>query len=254
MTTQLLYTRDLYKEYVNGESVCIAVNHVNLDIEKGDFISIVGASGSGKSSLIHILSSIVDPTSGEVFYKGMRLSDRKDKQKSEYRGKEIGFVFQEGNLLDDLTVMKNIALPGYLYKNMRTVDEDAEKWLDDLGLGEQRNKYPHELSGGQKQRAAIARALINHPEILFLDEPTGSLDAVTGENLLKLFVGLNEEGQCIVMVTHDIGAAARGNRVICIKDGSITASLDLGKYESGKLDDRKEKIYRMLEEGIKGKL
>lgn len=245
MITYLLSAKDLCKEYIIGESVCTAVNHTDLDIEKGDFVSIVGASGSGKSSLIHLLAGLDSATSGEVFYKGTGLATMNDKQKADYRGKEIGFVFQEGNLLDDLTVIQNVALPGYLYKKRKEVDEMALRWLKCMGVDNQK-KYPDEISGGQKQRVAIARALINQPKIIFLDEPTGSLDAETGENILQLLTKLNEAGQSIVMVTHDMGAAARGNKVIMIKDGSIYRSLGLGKYESGKLEERKAQIYSAL--------
>lgn len=245
MATPILSAKKLYKEYRTGESTCIAVNHIDLDIEQGDFVSIVGASGSGKSSLIHLLAGLDDATSGDVYYKGTSVFEMNDKQRADYRGKEIGFVFQEGNLLGDLSVLKNIALPGYLYRKQKEVDEKALQWLGYMGLEEHKKKFPDELSGGQKQRVAIARALINEPKIIFLDEPTGSLDATAGENILRLLIKLNEKGQSIVMVTHDIGAAARGNKVIMIKDGSIYQSLDIGRYDSGKLEERKAQIYNL---------
>ncbi len=243
MNTLLLSAKDLYKEYKSGEGICIAVNHVDFHIEEGDFITIVGASGSGKSTLLYLLSGMVDMTSGEVSYLGKNFSVMPDKQKAEYRGKNIGFVFQEGNLLYDLTVLKNVALPGYLYGNRKVVEQSAAEWLDELGLMDQKKKYPNELSGGQKQRTAIARALINHPKILFLDEPTGSLDAVNGEALLNLLVRLNQKGQSIVMVTHDMGAAARGSKVIMIQDGAVRKTLLLGKYENNMLEERKAKLH-----------
>ncbi len=243
MNTLLLSAKDLYKEYKSGEGICIAVNHVDFHIEEGDFITIVGASGSGKSTLLYLLSGMVDMTSGEVSYLGKNFSVMPDKQKAEYRGKNIGFVFQEGNLLYDLTVLKNVALPGYLYGNRKVVEQSAAEWLDELGLMDQKKKYPNELSGGQKQRTAIARALINHPKILFLDEPTGSLDAANGEALLNLLVRLNKKGQSIVMVTHDMGAAARGSKVIMIQDGAVRKTLLLGKYENNMLEERKAKLH-----------
>ncbi len=249
MKTLLLSAKDLYKEYKSGEGICVAVNYVDFHIEEGDFITIVGASGSGKSTLLYLLSGMADMTSGEVSFLGKNLSQMSDKQKAEYRGKNIGFVFQEGNLLDDLTVLKNVALPGYLYGNRMPVEQSAAEWLDELGLTDQKKKYPNELSGGQKQRAAIARALINHPKILFLDEPTGSLDASNGEALLNLLVRLNQKGQSIVMVTHDIGAAARGSKVVMIQDGAIGKTLLLGKYESSMLEERKAKLHDAVLEG-----
>ncbi len=248
MKKELLSAKDLYMEYKNGEDVCIAVNHMDLEIQKGEFVTVIGASGSGKSTLIHLLAGMQNMTSGEVKYLGNKISEMTDKQKADYRGKEIGFVFQDGKLLDDLTVIQNIALPGYLYEKKKSVDERAGKWLNVLRISEQRKKYPRELSGGQKQRVAVARALINLPQLLFLDEPTGSLDAVNGENLLNLLVKINEKGQSIVMVTHDMGAAARGSKVLIIKDGTICKKLSLGKYENLKLEERKEIIYRAWEE------
>ncbi len=248
MAKNLLSIKELYKEYKSGEGVCVAVNHINLDIEQGEFISIVGASGSGKSSFLYLLSGMLEMTSGEIFYMGKSLSEMTDVQKADYRGREIGFVFQEENLLEDITVLRNIALPGYLYKKKKETDERAEKWLDYFGLKNHKKKYPNELSGGQKQRVAIARALMNQPKIIFLDEPTGSLDTAAGEKILHLLVKLNEMGQSIVMVTHDMGAAARGSKVIMIKDGMIHNSLILGKYENEKLEERKMKIYNTLKE------
>ncbi len=202
MSAQLLSAHNLYKEYKSGEGICTAVNHVDLEMIKGDFISIVGTSGSGKSSLLYLLSGMLDMTSGDVCYMGKSLSKMSDRQKADYRGKETGFVFQENNLLEDITVFRNVALPGYLYQKRKEAEERAGKWLDYMGLGDQKSKYPSQLSGGQKQRAAIARALMNQAKIIFLDEPTGSLDAAASENILRLLVTLNQNGQGIVMVTH----------------------------------------------------
>ena len=250
MSSNLLSAHDLYKEYESGEGVCTAVNHVNLDMEKGDFISIVGTSGSGKSSLLYLLSGMLEMTSGEVLYMGKSLSEMTDRQKADYRGKEIGFVFQDENLLEDLTILKNVALPGYLYQNRKEVDMRAAKWLDVLGMGSQKNKYPSQLSGGQRQRAAIARALMNQTKIIFLDEPTGSLDEAASENILRLLVNLNQKGQSIVMVTHDMEAAAKGSKVIMIKDGSIHKSLVLGRYEDKKAKERRAMLNSFLHEGV----
>ncbi len=248
MERELLSAKNLYMEYQSGEEVCIAVNHMDFEIQEGEFVTVIGASGSGKSTLLHLLAGMQNMTSGEVRYLGKNISEMTDKQKASYRGREIGFVFQDGKLLDDLTVIQNIALPGYLYEKKKSADAKAEKWLSALKISEHRNKYPKELSGGQKQRVAVARALINLPKLLFLDEPTGSLDAVNGQNLLNLLVKINEKGQSIIMVTHDMGAAARGSKVLVIKDGMICKKLSLGKYDSGKLEERKESIYRAWEE------
>lgn len=247
MAVPLLSAKDLYKEYKTKEGLCIAVDHVDFNMVPGDFISVIGASGSGKSSLLYLLSGMADMTAGEVFYKGKSLSGMSGKQKARYRGSEVGFVFQDGNLLDELTVLKNAALPGYLYGKGKDVDGLAGRLLDFLGLGNHKSKYPNELSGGQRQRAAIARALVNRPKIIFLDEPTGSLDAPTGERVLQLLVKLNERGQSIVMASHDMGAAARGSKVVMVREGRIYKSLVLGRYAGGELEGRKAKIYNALE-------
>ena len=248
MALQMLTVKDLYKTYQSGEGECTAVNHVSFCMEKGDFITVVGASGSGKSSLLYLLAGMADMTSGEVLYMGKSLAGMTDRQKADYRGREIGFVFQEGNLLEDITALENAALPGYLYQGRKKVEERAGRWLDCLGIGEQKKKYPSQMSGGQKQRTAIARALMNQPGVLFLDEPTGSLDKAAGENILRLLVKLNEKGQSIMMATHDIGAAARGKKVMLIKDGTIHRTLVLGKFVQEEMEERKARIYNILGE------
>lgn len=248
MAVQILAAKDLYKTYQSGEGECKAVDHISFCMEKGDFITVVGASGSGKSSLLYLLAGMMDMTSGEVLYMGKSLAGMTDRQKADYRGREIGFVFQEGNLLEDMTALENAALPGYLYQGRKEVEERAGRWLDCLGIGGEKRKYPGQMSGGQKQRTAIARALVNQPGILFLDEPTGSLDKTAGEQILRLLVKLNEKGQSILMVTHDIGAAARGKKVIMIKDGGIHRSLTLGKFVQGELEERKARVYDMMKE------
>ncbi len=248
MAIQMLSVKDLYKTYQSGEGECAAVNHISFSMEKGEFITVIGASGSGKSSLLCLLAGMADMTSGEVLYMGKSLARMTDREKAAYRGREIGFVFQEGNLLEDMTALENAALPGYLYQGRKEVEERAGRWLDCLGLGEQKRKYPGQMSGGQKQRTAIARALVNQPEILFLDEPTGSLDKISGERILRLLVKLNEKGQSIMMVTHDMGAAARGKKVIMIKDGNICKTLTLGRFIQEELEERKTRIYDMMRE------
>lgn len=217
----LLSTKKLYKEYSNKGATCIAANYIDLQIEKGEFLTITGASGSGKSTLLLLLAGMTECTSGQVLYKNMDVMKFTDKQRAVYHGKETGFVFQDDYLLEELTILQNVALPGYLFQKKKIVDSRAEKWMQYLGIGEQKDKYPNQLSGGQRQRAAIARAVINNPKILFLDEPTGSLDQQSGRAVLKLLEKFHLAGQTIIMVTHDREAAGRGSRTIQVQDGRI---------------------------------
>lgn len=247
----LLRAEGLEKVYQSGSIFTTAVDGADLKIERGDFISIVGASGSGKSSLMYLLAGMTKPDGGKLYLGNQSIWDMTKKQRAGYRGREVGFVYQDSNLIGDLTILCNVSLPGYLYERRREVDKRSSKWLSYLGLGDLKNKYPGELSGGQKQKAAIARALINKPKILLLDEPTGSLDFASGDRILDLLLLMNTRGQTIVMVTHDIGAAAKGNRVLLIRDGKICQTLELGKYENGKKAEREAAIYRMMRGEVK---
>lgn len=242
----LLQAEGLKKVYKSGSVFTTAVDGADLKIEKGDFISIVGASGSGKSSLIYLLAGMMKPDGGKLFLGKQNVWEMTRKQRAEYRGRKVGYVYQDSNLIGDLNILCNVSLPGYLYECRREVDARSSRWLQYLGLADLKNKYPGELSGGQKQKAAIARALINKPKILFLDEPTGSLDFASGNQILNLLLTMNAKGQSIVMVTHDISAAAKGDRILLIRDGKIAQVLELGKYESGRNAEREAAVYRMM--------
>lgn len=244
----LLRAENLNKVYQSGEFSCAAVDHTSLEIVKGDFISIIGPSGSGKSSLLYLLAGFMEPDSGTIYWEGRSIWDMTKRQRARYRGREVGYVCQQSNMMDDLNILCNVSLPGYLYEQKGTVDKRSLLWLKLLGLDSHKNKFPKELSGGQKQKAAIARALINRPKLLLLDEPTGSLDLISGRQILEMLLLFNEKGQSIVMVTHDIGAAARGNKVLAIHDGRIDGVLELGKYDMDKRRERESMIYEMLEE------
>lgn len=241
----LLSAEKVYQEYRSGEHICIAVNQLSFTIEKGSFLVIMGPSGSGKSTLLHVLTGNLPPTAGAVLYNEKNIYLLTDRQKAIYRGKDIGMVFQESNLLEDLNIRENIALPGYLYQKRAAAVARADRWMQCLDIYEERKQYPSQLSGGQKQRAALARGLMNNPRILFLDEPTGSLDSETSEKILDLLVKMNQKGQTLVMVTHDLNAAIRGDKVIVLKDGTICGTLEQGKYDKSNADKRKEKLYQM---------
>lgn len=199
-----------------------ALKGVSFEVEKGEFVAIMGESGSGKTTLLNILASLDKPTSGEVKLGGVPMSKIKDKEISAFRRDHLGFVFQDFNLLDTLSAEDNIYLPlvlgGCEYEEMQ---KRIVPITDKLGITELLKKFPYELSGGQKQRVAVARALITNPEILLADEPTGALDSKASSALLKQFVQINETGQTILMVTHSARAASRAGRVLFIRDGQL---------------------------------
>lgn len=199
-----------------------ALNDVSFDVEKGEFVSIMGESGSGKTTLLNILAGLDKPTSGEVFLNMKSVVSLSEKEISKLRREKLGFVFQDFNLLDNFSIEDNIYLPlvlsGTGYKEMhQRLLPVAEK----LGITDILKKFPYEVSGGQKQRTAIARAIITKPQILLADEPTGALDSRTSDQIMKIFNSVNADGQTIVMVTHSLRAASSSGRVLFIKDGMV---------------------------------
>jgi lipoprotein-releasing system ATP-binding protein len=196
---------------------------INLEIEKGEIVSIVGASGAGKSTLLHILGTLDQPDSGEVKLQGHNMFEMNNSQMSRFRNLNIGFVFQFHNLLPEFTAFENVSLPGYISKrNQEEVEQEANRLMDLLGLNERKGNKPSELSGGEQQRAAVARALINQPEIVFADEPSGNLDSVNANELHQLFFRLRKElNQTFVIVTHNKELAGMADRTLEIKDGLI---------------------------------
>lgn len=238
----LLEVRNLKKIYTSrfGGNHVQALSDVNFSVEAGEYVSIMGESGSGKTTLLNILAALDKPTSGEVLLSGKELTKLKDSEISAFRRDNIGFVFQDFNLLDTFSVKDNICLPlvlaGKQYKEMeRRIRPLAEK----LGITDILNKYPYEISGGQKQRTAVCRALITNPQIILADEPTGALDSKATDQLLKLFGKINEEGQTILMVTHSIKAASHAKRVLFIKDGAVYHQIYKGNLS---YDDMYQKI------------
>lgn len=219
-----LKVNNLKKIYTShlGAKGTEALSNVSFSVDKGEFVSIMGESGSGKTTLLNILSTLDSPTEGEVYLNNEPLSDIKDKNISEFRRDELGFVFQDFNLLDNFTLKDNILLPLVLAQNSV---QEMEKRLDPLakklGIEALLEKYPYEVSGGQKQRVAVARALITMPKLILADEPTGALDSKTSQNLMEMFVKINQGGQTIFMVTHSTRAASYSNRVLFIRDGKV---------------------------------
>ena len=224
----LVELRNVSKIYRLGDEEIRALDDVSLDIEPGEFISIIGPSGSGKSTLMHILGCLDTPTRGSIKLDGTEIQHATRSDLAVIRNQKIGFVFQFFNLLPKLTVLQNVELP-MIYSGIKA-GERRDRAMAALGLVDMQNRARHrpmQLSGGQQQRAAIARALVNSPKIVFADEPTGNLDSHTGETILTLFSKLSQEGRTIALVTHDPEIAARTPRRIEIRDGKIARNVDL---------------------------
>lgn len=218
-----------------GSSQVEALKNVNFSVEEGEFVAIMGESGSGKTTLLNIIAALDKPTSGSVLLAGRELSEIKDAELSNFRRDNLGFVFQEFNLLDTFTVEDNIYLPLVLAgKRYGEMAERLSPIAMRLSINDILKKYPYEISGGQKQRAAVARALITEPKLILADEPTGALDSRSSDELLRLFCDINRIGQTIIMVTHSVRAASVAGRVLFIKDGEVFHSL----YRGNDTDER----------------
>ncbi|MDD2995073.1 MAG: ABC transporter ATP-binding protein [Paludibacter sp.] len=218
----LIEIKDLYKNYVMGELEVPALLDINVQIAKNEYVAIMGPSGSGKSTLMNILGCLDTPTSGQYLFNGVDVSQLDDDALSAMRNREIGFIFQNFNLLPKLTALQNVELPlVYAGANKHERHERAVQALEKVGLTERMSHKPTELSGGQRQRVAIARALVSKPGILLADEPTGALDSKTGVEIMALFDELQREGNTIIVITHEQEIADYAHRTIFIKDGRI---------------------------------
>jgi putative ABC transport system ATP-binding protein len=218
----LISMRDIWKTYQMGVEELHALRGVSFDVEKGEYLAIIGPSGSGKSTLMNLIGCLDSPSKGQYWINNNLVSDMTDDELARIRNKEIGFVFQTFNLLARATALHNVELP-LIYAGMRSAErqEKAQAALAAVELGDRVTHRPNELSGGQRQRVAIARALVNHPSILLADEPTGALDSKTSMEIMSLFEKLHEEGNTIILVTHEHDIAARAHRIITIRDGVI---------------------------------
>ncbi|MCL6600734.1 MAG: ABC transporter ATP-binding protein [Alicyclobacillus macrosporangiidus] len=225
----LIEIRDLVREYVIGGQVIRALNGVNLTIERGEFVAIMGPSGSGKSTMMNMIGCLDVPTSGRYVLDGYDVSALSEDQLAELRNQKIGFVFQNFNLLPRMTALENVELP-MLYAGVppRERRERAMEALARVGLENRMHNRPNELSGGQQQRVSIARALVNHPVLLLADEPTGALDSRTTEDILGLFTELHEQGNTIVLVTHEPDVGRRAKRIVRFRDGRVEADEVVG--------------------------
>ena len=218
----IIETKNLKRNFKVGSETIQALKGVNLSIDKGEFVSIMGPSGSGKTTLMNIIGCLDTPTSGSYYLNNQPISELNDNELAMIRNKEIGFVFQSFHLLAKNSALDNVLLPlKYAGKNSNESLIRAKEVLGQVGLSDRINHGPSELSGGQQQRVAIARALVNKPSILFADEPTGNLDSQTGNYVMDLFKELNQQGQTIIVITHEDNIANKSDRIINIKDGLI---------------------------------
>lgn len=249
---KLLEVKNLTKKYYEGEAETRVIDNINLEIREQEFVVVMGASGSGKTSLLHLLAGIDNFDEGRIRYRDSDLGHMSEKRRAVFRRRNIGLVFQQYCLIPDLTVYENIMLPVMLERKKKGEKDAAKEMIRNLcrqlSLDKHMRKYPSQLSGGQQQRAAILRAIVNKPALLLCDEPTGSLNSSQAEIVMKLLNVLNKKGQTIILVTHDIKVAVRGKRVVYIKDGSINGELKFSEMESGETDSKE--IYRQREEEL----
>ena len=213
----------IVKKYHLGDEDVTILKEIDLEIQQGEYLSVLGPSGSGKSTLMNIIGCLDLPTSGEYILRGQHVADLEEKELSHIRSREIGFIFQNSQMLQRLDAMKNVELP-LIYAGVRPKERArrAEEMLVKVGLQDRMHHRPNQLSGGQQQRVAVARALVTHPTLLLADEPTGALDQHTGRQIMELFEELCDEGHTIVMITHDLNVAKKARRVVHIIDGELT--------------------------------
>ena len=244
------HLKKIYTTRFGGNKVQ-ALSDLNFSVEKGEYVAIMGESGSGKTTLLNILAALDKPTSGEVTLDGQKLSQIKEKEIASFRRDNLGFVFQDFNLLDTFSLQDNIFLPLVLAggMNFEEMNNRLRPIARKLGIYELLQKYPYEVSGGQKQRAAVARALITSPSIILADEPTGALDSKATDELLSLFSDINAEGQTILMVTHSVKAASHAGRVLFIKDGELFHQIYRGECSNEELYQKISDTLTMLTTG-----
>ncbi|HXJ98085.1 MAG TPA: ABC transporter ATP-binding protein [Gelidibacter sp.] len=222
----VIHIRNIVRNFKLGSETVYVLKGIDLDIERGDYVAIMGPSGSGKSTLMNLLGCLDTPTSGQYILNGKDVSQLSDDQLAEIRNKEIGFVFQTFNLLPRTTALDNVALP-MIYAGASKADREARATsvLHDVGLADRIHHKPNELSGGQRQRVAVGRALVNKPSIILADEPTGNLDSKTSLEILQLFDDIHKAGNTVIVVTHEEDVAARAARIIRLRDGIIESDI-----------------------------
>lgn len=240
MKKVLLSAKDISKSFAHDGGQIHVISHLDLDIYDGDFTVIMGASGSGKSTLLYALSGMDKATAGSVIYNDLDLTKIKENELAKLRHTDFGFIFQQMHLVNNLSLFENIVVSGYLNKDKKAteVNNKANELLELMGISHVKKHLPSQVSGGEQQRCAIARAVINSPKLIFADEPTGALNKTNTIEVLNLLTKLNENNQAILMVTHDIRAALRANRVIYLEDGKVKGEIDLPPYN---IEDEKSR-------------
>ena len=246
MRKALLTAKEIVKIYPGAQEPVL--NHINVEIYDGDFTVIMGPSGAGKSTLLYALSGMDTISSGQVLYKGKELGSLSEKKMAKLRASEFGFVFQQTHLVSNLTLFENVAVAGFLEKGKseQAVRNRVQELLKQMNVEKAKDRLPSEASGGEAQRAAIARAMINRPGLLFADEPTGALNRKNSEEVLDLLTSLNREGQSILMVTHDVKAAIRGTRILYLEDGKLLDEMPLPSFGVKTPKEREEKLSAWL--------
>ena len=246
MRKALLTAKEIVKTYPGAQEPVL--NHISVEIYDGDFTVIMGPSGAGKSTLLYALSGMDTISSGQVLYKGKELGTLSEKKMAKLRASEFGFVFQQTHLVSNLTLFENVAVAGFLEKGKSEQDvrNRAEELLKQMNVEKAKNRLPSEASGGEAQRAAMARAMINQPGLLFADEPNGALNRKHSEEVLELLTALNRDGQSILMVTHDVKAAIRGTRILYLEDGKILDEMPLPSFDVKTAKEREEKLSAWL--------
>jgi putative ABC transport system ATP-binding protein len=248
----LLEVKNVKKIYTTrfGSNQVEALRDVNFTVERGEYVAIMGESGSGKTTLLNILAALDKPTEGKVYLKDRDLGKLKEKEIATFRRQNLGFVFQDFNLLDTFSLKDNIFLPLVLSgKKYPEMEKRLKPIAEKLGIEKLLEKYPYEVSGGQKQRAAIARALITKPQLILADEPSGALDSKAADSLMNLFTTINQDGQTIVMVTHSVKAASSAKRVLFIKDGKVFRQLYRGDLTNEEMYERISDTLKILTTG-----
>ena len=244
MKNVILSARNVCKTFSQGGTDTQILKSVSADIYEDDFTVIMGASGAGKSTLLYSLSGMDGITDGEVLFNGEKISGLSEKRQTKLRSEYFGFVFQQTHLVSNLTLFENVAVAGYVGKN-RTVNSVREKALEllrQMNVDNAKDRLPSQVSGGEAQRAAIARAMINSPRLIFADEPTGALNKSNSTEVMRLLTELNRNGQSILMVTHDVRAAIHGNRILYMEDGKILDELSLPPYSDNDEREREQQV------------
>lgn len=242
---KILEVNGIYKSF-EGNSI---LTNISFQIEKGEFVAVMGQSGCGKSTLLYSISGMDKPTGGEVFFDGQKLSSLSEKEIEKVRLNRMGFIFQKANFLKNLSIEDNIVFPAFQAgrKSRQEIVTEAEKLMEQVGILAVADKDIRKVSGGQLQRASICRAMLNHPDLLFGDEPTGALNSSATKEVMDILGQINREGTTILLVTHDAKVAARADRIIYLEDGSVREECFLGRYAEKNLQTREEKLKVWLE-------